>query len=71
MNWTALVFFGPLLLSLIWYLVDAHKWYKGPKSNLDPETITYGGYEVPLGQASSDEKVESKFNVKPRRDSDN
>ena len=71
MNWTALVFFGPMLLSLIWFLVDAHKWYKGPKSNLEPETITYGGYEVPLGQASSDEKVDSHIDVLPLRDSKN
>ncbi|EGW35074.1 GABA/polyamine transporter [Spathaspora passalidarum NRRL Y-27907] len=40
MNWTALVFFGPLLLATIWFVVDAHKWYVGPKSNLD-EYIEY------------------------------
>ncbi|KAI5955648.1 GPT1 [Candida jiufengensis] len=41
MNWTVLVFFGPLLLATIWFVVDAHKWYKGPRSNIDEKDITY------------------------------
>lgn len=35
MNWTALVYGGPMLLVSIWWVVDAHKWFKGPKVNLD------------------------------------
>lgn len=38
MNWTVLVYFGPIVLSLVYYYVLARKWYVGPKSNLeDPE----------------------------------
>lgn len=31
MNWTCLVYGGPMLIALIWYAVDAGKWFKGPK----------------------------------------
>ncbi|CAD1810128.1 unnamed protein product [Candida parapsilosis] len=41
MNWTALVYFGPMLLVTIWYFVDAHKWYHGPKNNIDEADIVY------------------------------
>lgn len=34
MNWTAVVWGGPMLLAIIWYAVDAHKWFKGPKINV-------------------------------------
>lgn len=37
MNWTVVVYFGPMLIALVWFLVDAHKWYEGPKSNLQDE----------------------------------
>lgn len=35
MNWTVLVFFGPMLVFIIWFAVDAHKWYIGPRPNID------------------------------------
>ncbi|ODQ79155.1 hypothetical protein BABINDRAFT_162210 [Babjeviella inositovora NRRL Y-12698] len=35
MNWTVAVYFGPMSISTLWYLVSARKWFKGPKSNLD------------------------------------
>lgn len=41
MNWTCVVYFGSLFLSLIYYFVAARKWYKGPKSNLDESFFTY------------------------------
>ncbi|KAK6454035.1 amino acid permease-domain-containing protein [Scheffersomyces xylosifermentans] len=42
MNWTVVVFFGTLLLVTIWFFVDAHKWYIGPKSNLEHDQLVYG-----------------------------
>lgn len=42
MNWTVLVYFGPMLMALVWFMVDAHKWYKGPKSNIDEADIIRG-----------------------------
>jgi|SRR5579859_252136 len=31
MNWTALVYGAPMLFAMIWYWVDARKWFRGPK----------------------------------------
>ena len=31
MNWTALVWGAPMLMAIVWWLVDARKWFKGPK----------------------------------------
>lgn len=35
MNWTVLVYWGPQLIATLWFIIDAHKWFTGPKSNLD------------------------------------
>lgn len=35
MNWTVLVYFGPMLIVTIWFMVDAHKWYVGPRPNIE------------------------------------
>jgi amino acid transporter len=35
MNWTCLVWGGPMLMVLIWWVVDAHKWFTGPKVNVE------------------------------------
>jgi len=32
MNWTALIYFGMMLMSLMWYAVAARKWYTGPRT---------------------------------------
>ncbi|KAI1273689.1 amino acid permease-domain-containing protein [Xylaria sp. FL0933] len=34
MNWTSLVYGAPMLFVIIWFFVDAHKWFKGPKINI-------------------------------------
>ena len=35
MNWTCLVWGAPMLMVTIWWFVDAHKWFKGPKVSRD------------------------------------
>ena len=35
MNWTCVVYGGPMGLILIWWAVSARKWFKGPKGNLE------------------------------------
>lgn len=35
MNWTVVVYGGPMVLITIWWFVSARKWFKGPKVNLD------------------------------------
>ncbi len=42
MNGTVVVYWGSMLLVLIWYYVYAHKIYKGPKSNLDRDAVISG-----------------------------
>lgn len=37
MNYTSLLYGGVMTLSLIWYAVDARKWFVGPKANLTYE----------------------------------
>ncbi|PKY01517.1 amino acid permease [Aspergillus campestris IBT 28561] len=35
MNWTCLVWGGPMLAVTIWWVIDAHKWFAGPKVNVE------------------------------------
>jgi hypothetical protein len=38
MNWTVVVYGAPMTLATLWYIIDAHKWFKGPKVS-SPITI--------------------------------
>lgn len=35
MNWTCLVWGGPMFIALVWFAVDARKWFKGPRVNIE------------------------------------
>ncbi|KAL2037137.1 hypothetical protein N7G274_010133 [Stereocaulon virgatum] len=35
MNWTCLVYGGPMLIVIIHWIISAHKWFKGPKVNIE------------------------------------
>ncbi|KAL8771101.1 MAG: hypothetical protein Q9209_003272 [Squamulea sp. 1 TL-2023] len=39
MNWTCLVYGGPMTFILIWWVVSARKWFKGPKVNIEHQMI--------------------------------
>lgn len=39
MNWTCLVYGAPMLGVIIWWLADAHKWFKGPKVNIEHQMM--------------------------------
>ncbi|KAK2791397.1 hypothetical protein FQN52_009182 [Onygenales sp. PD_12] len=39
MNWTCLVYGGPMLMVTIWWFIDARKWFKGPKVNVEHHMI--------------------------------
>ncbi|KAM3077222.1 hypothetical protein ACMFMF_005131 [Clarireedia jacksonii] len=53
MNYTCLLYGGTMLLALIWYAVDARKWFKGPKINV--EHLIHGTVETKVeGESSSD-----------------
>ncbi|KAK5115338.1 hypothetical protein LTR62_001538 [Meristemomyces frigidus] len=40
MNYTCLIYGGVMMLALLWYAIDARKWFKGPKINV--EHMIYG-----------------------------
>jgi hypothetical protein len=48
MNWTCLVYGGPMFMVTIWWFVSAHKWFKGPKVNI--EHMMLGRGEVVVGK---------------------
>jgi hypothetical protein len=35
MNWTCVVYGGPMVLVTIWWFVSARKWFRGPKVNIE------------------------------------
>ena len=39
MNWTALVYGAPMLYALVWWVVSARHWFKGPKVNIDHKML--------------------------------
>ncbi|KAJ3096382.1 hypothetical protein HK100_005585 [Physocladia obscura] len=39
MNYASLITVGTLFLSVVWFYLDARKWYKGPKGNIDEATV--------------------------------
>lgn len=54
MNWTCLVYGGPMSLVTIWWFVSARKWFKGPKVNI--QHMMLGRGEVVLGQEGEQEE---------------
>jgi len=68
MNWTCLVYGAPMLAATIWWVVDARKWFKGPKVNVEhalynvqtdePESTT-AVYEGVAASTTRDEQPES------------
>lgn len=35
MNWTCLIYGGPMLLATVYFAVDARRWFKGPRVNVE------------------------------------
>lgn len=50
MNWTCLVWGAPMLIVLVWWVVDAHKWFKGPKVNIEHQMAVVGREPVTDGK---------------------
>ncbi|EAW13927.1 amino acid permease [Aspergillus clavatus NRRL 1] len=60
MNWTCLVWGAPMLAVTVWWVVDARKWFKGPKINVEHaihgvEVIVNVGVEVEDQPSESEE----------------
>ncbi|CAI6332184.1 unnamed protein product [Periconia digitata] len=43
MNWTVVVYGGPMFLAIIWWVVSARKWFKGPKVNIEHLMLGHEG----------------------------
>ncbi|MCJ1389693.1 hypothetical protein MMC18_002550 [Xylographa bjoerkii] len=60
MNYTCLIYGGVMSLALLWYAVDARKWFKGPKINVDhlihTQVLDGQGLEVNQDDISFDKK---------------
>jgi amino acid transporter len=41
MNWTIVVYGGPMTCVLIWWFVSARKWFKGPKINVEVSILLF------------------------------
>jgi amino acid transporter len=54
MNWTCLVWGGPMLFVLVWWVVDAHKWFKGPKVNIQHMMLGDGANVIEGKDQNSD-----------------
>ncbi|KZT57204.1 amino acid transporter [Calocera cornea HHB12733] len=54
MNYTCLVWGGPMFLAMIWWVVDAHKWFKGPRVNVEHKMLQKASDLVPTGTRVSE-----------------
>jgi amino acid transporter len=59
MNWTCLVWGAPMLAVTIWWVIDARRWFKGPKINVEHamhgvEAIVDVGEEVEVEDQRSE-----------------
>ncbi|KAK2759455.1 hypothetical protein FQN54_002933 [Arachnomyces sp. PD_36] len=53
MNWTCVVYGGAMFAILIWWVVDARKWFKGPKVNVEHQLVAH---DVPVVEGTGDSK---------------
>ncbi|KAI0018844.1 amino acid transporter [Xylariomycetidae sp. FL0641] len=58
MNWTCLVYGAPMLFVIIWFFVDAHKWFKGPKINIAHHMLHQGIPRVEGIEATGDSDMD-------------
>ncbi|KAK5106277.1 GABA/polyamine transporter [Lithohypha guttulata] len=56
MNWTCLVWGAPMLFAIIWFVVDAHKWFKGPKVNINHMMMGHGANVIEGKPGGLDER---------------
>lgn len=59
MNYTCLIYGGTMSLALTWYAVDARKWFKGPKINVEHLVVVgrVAGNESGNGSGSDEERM--------------
>ena len=60
MNWTCLVYGGPMTFVLIWWILSARHWFKGPKVNIEHRMLgeaRLDGVEKSSTESSTKDKV--------------
>ena len=55
MNWTCLVYGGPMTGAMLWWFISARKWFKGPRVNIEHHAIRGDGIAELPGDGSSDD----------------
>ncbi|KAG9005132.1 hypothetical protein FRB94_001824 [Tulasnella sp. JGI-2019a] len=68
MNWTVVVWAGPLFLAFIWFEVSAHKWFKGPVVNLEHQIYDIQPAYTRDGDRSSAGNQDSSLDKNPKTD---
>ncbi|KAJ8198499.1 hypothetical protein LV157_000804 [Aspergillus fumigatus] len=68
MNWTCLVWGAPMLTVTIWWVIDARRWFKGPKINVEHvihgvEAIVDVGVEAEDQRSQSQDAASKSSNV--------
>ena len=74
MNWTCLVYGGPMLAVTIWWFVDAHRWFTGPVVNVehaihpvhDEPEISEGVEPEQVQEASATTKLDKSDDTLPK-----
>jgi len=59
MNWTIVVYGGPMIMVTIWWFISAHKWFKGPKINVEHHMLGRDEGIVEGVEGSSDSETHS------------
>ena len=61
MNWTCLVYGAPMLGVVVWWVVDARWWFKGPKVNVEHVVVVVDGDVDGRGSQGSTRSLTGRF----------
>lgn len=69
MNWTSVCYGSPMFIIICWWFISAHKWFTGPKVNVEHmmigrDVIMVDGQEVASDSGSDGANVFSDKVVK-------
>ncbi|KAF8903067.1 amino acid/polyamine transporter I [Mucidula mucida] len=56
MNYASVITVGVMVLAFAWYIIDGHRHYRGPQSNLPPPAYTAGVAVPEINSADRDQK---------------
>jgi hypothetical protein len=65
MNWTCLIYGGAMTLAMSWYMIDARRWFKGPRINI---AIHEGTEPDTFDRTSTDSSRKSKSGMVEKSD---